>query len=211
MWTYSSSEASADSATVILTLRDSPETLALWPHQFALRYRITLGSQVLTTELTAINSGDSPFKCQMLLHTYHNVPEVTDIFVDSFMGCLCYDQLTKEDAKAETQHRGVIDREVDKIYLQKDSSFASIPVPLTLCDAERSIKIYKGASKSEAEVPVDVVFWNPWVEKAKSLADLPDDAYHKFVCIEPGIVQDWVTLESGESLTLWQTLEDVRG
>lgn len=45
----------------------------------------------------------------------------------------------------------------------------------------------------------DVVVWNPWEVKAKSMADLsPQDAYHRFICIEAGHVTDWIQLEGEE-------------
>ena len=46
----------------------------------------------------------------------------------------------------------------------------------------------------------DVVVWNPWEAKAQSMADLgPEDAYHRFICIEAGHVTDWIQLEGGDS------------
>jgi D-hexose-6-phosphate mutarotase len=52
----------------------------------------------------------------------------------------------------------------------------------------------------------DVVFWNAWVDKSRALADLDDDAYLRYVCIEPGTVSDFVVVPPGETLTLTQTL-----
>ena len=34
------------------------------------------------------------------------------------------------------------------------------------------------------------VVWNPWAEKAAALADLPDDGFRHFVCIEAAIANE---------------------
>jgi D-hexose-6-phosphate mutarotase len=47
----------------------------------------------------------------------------------------------------------------------------------------RTILIEKSGSNS-------TVIWNPWLEKAAALADLPDDGYLKFCCIETTIAND---------------------
>jgi len=46
----------------------------------------------------------------------------------------------------------------------------------------------------------DVVVWNPWVDKAHSMADFePKDGYKNMICIEAGSVRDWTKLEAGEA------------
>ena len=52
----------------------------------------------------------------------------------------------------------------------------------------------------ERDMLPDVVVWNPWEAKSKSMADLgPAGAYHRFICVEPGSVAKWNTLEAGDS------------
>lgn len=46
----------------------------------------------------------------------------------------------------------------------------------------------------------DVVTWNPWAEKAKSMADLgPEHGWKELVCVEAGAVAQWLKLEAGDT------------
>jgi glucose-6-phosphate 1-epimerase len=66
---------------------------------------------------------------------------------------------------------------VDRIY--------ESPSSILLVDdlSGRTILVEKSGSPS-------TVVWNPWEEKAAALADLPDDGYRKFCCIEAAIAND---------------------
>lgn len=46
----------------------------------------------------------------------------------------------------------------------------------------------------------DVVVWNPWGDKTKSIGDFsPKDGFQNMLCVEPGSVSSWQTLEPGEA------------
>ncbi len=46
----------------------------------------------------------------------------------------------------------------------------------------------------------DVVVWNPWTDKAKGMGDFaPKDGFRNMVCVEPGSVSSWQTLEGGDA------------
>ena len=51
-----------------------------------------------------------------------------------------------------------------------------------------------------------IVVWNPWIEKAKGMADFDDEEYHNMICVEAGSVVDWVALAGGDTWTAGQTL-----
>lgn len=54
----------------------------------------------------------------------------------------------------------------------------------------------------------DVVVWNPWIEKAKSMADFgPDEAYKNMICVEAGSVSAWQSLEAGDS---WEGAQSIK-
>jgi D-hexose-6-phosphate mutarotase len=52
----------------------------------------------------------------------------------------------------------------------------------------------------------EVVVWNPWIEKAKSMGDFGDEEYKNMICVEAGSVADWVALAGGQTWTAGQTL-----
>lgn len=53
----------------------------------------------------------------------------------------------------------------------------------------------------------DAVVWNPWVEKAKAMADFGDDEYREMVCVEPAVAASGpVVLQPGEAWSGKQVL-----
>jgi hypothetical protein len=44
-----------------------------------------------------------------------------------------------------------------------------------------------------------LVLWNPWDEKAKAMADMDDDGWQHFVCVEAGAVSTPVALEPDQT------------
>jgi len=53
----------------------------------------------------------------------------------------------------------------------------------------------------------DVVVWNPWSDKAASIADFaPKDGYKNMICVEAGSVRGWQTLEPGDAFEGAQTI-----
>jgi hypothetical protein len=108
--------------------------------------------------------------------------------------------------------------EVDRVYAHgTDNDIPDITLAQKSCDASGSgnyhpfLTVKKTARLEEPfatfeQVPADVVFWNPWSEKAAALADMDDDGYTKYVCVEPGTVANWVTVPPGKALVLTQVL-----
>jgi glucose-6-phosphate 1-epimerase len=53
----------------------------------------------------------------------------------------------------------------------------------------------------------NVVVWNPWTDKAESIADFaPKDGFKKMLCIEPGAVGSWQAVEAGDAFEGAQTI-----
>ena len=211
LWDVQSTNTTDNYGEIVFVLNDNESTRSLWPHRFILEYKVFLTLEGLSTELIAKNCGSESFDCQMLLHTYYKIDDINQIAVEGFTGSSCKNQLTSE-VIVENSVVNKISEEVDKIYMENNSNQSIGDILLSNTghgNINISKKAYKSDIMSKIVVPVDVVFWNPWIEKAKSLADLPDEAYHNFVCIEPGTVQDWVRLDPEQSLSLIQQIRTV--
>ena len=158
----------ADGSThVQLMLTANKETRALWDYNFTLIYDINIGAK-LTLKLTTINCDTEAFEITQALHTYFKVSNIQNISIEGLENTIYYDSLNNELAK---QHKSLsIEEEVDRVYFDTSSK-------ITLVDGERRIELNQEGSKS-------LVIWNPWIEKAKAMADMTDEGYETMICME---------------------------
>ena len=146
---------------------------------------IQMGSS-LEVAIESTNLGDDQLLVSGALHSYFRVGDVRQITIKGLEDAAYLDTVGQHTNRHQT---GVIeiDREVDRYY---DSS-ASVRLEDPL--KERTILIDKENSPS-------TVVWNPWIEKAAALGDLPNEDYLAFACVEAAITNDRaVALSQGET------------
>ncbi len=170
-WSVISTGTDSDGSTVIkLGVADDAQSRAIWPHAFNLFQVITVGS-TLKLELITLNAGDTPFSITQGFHTYFNVGDVTRAQVLGLEDKRFIDKVADDAIETQDGHLAV-HGEVNRIYEGVDRD-------LLIDDAslDRRIRI-RGTGSSTC------VVWNPWVETAKSMADLDDADYLTMLCVE---------------------------
>lgn len=179
MWEVWGSQANADGSTsVTLGVASSPETQAIWPHAFKLAMEITVG-KTLQLALVTHNTGDTAFTITQAMHTYFAVGDIAQTTVTGLDGTQYIDKAAGANGAIKPQAGGVtLSAEVDRVYL-------GVPAELAIADgaAQRTIRISSGGNKT-------AVVWNPWAAIAASMADLQDDDYLRFVCVETANAAD---------------------
>jgi glucose-6-phosphate 1-epimerase len=155
---------------VTLGLRDSEETRALWPHSFNLSLEIIVG-ETLNLALITRNTTNETFSLTQALHTYFKIGNIHQIVISGLTGTTYVDKTDNGIVKSQPGPL-TIDKEVDRI-------FRNVPDELIIDDKafDRRIRIKSKGSRS-------AVVWNPWVKISAQMADLNDDDYEYFVCVE---------------------------
>lgn len=192
VWELAGSSETPSGVTLKFTLRDDAETRCLWPHAFALKLEMLIGRE-LHLALRMENTGDAPFTTTSALHTYLAVGDIRRVSIEGLDGAEYLDTVgTKQVHRQEGDV--VFDREVDRNY----KTSAEIRVHDAALNRVLSVR----GSGSQC-----AVVWNPWTEKARALADLPDEDYLRFVCVESANAWgDRITLAPGASHVLATTV-----
>jgi glucose-6-phosphate 1-epimerase len=166
-WDFVRGEDSAEGVELVFRLHGNGDLG--WPYPFELNLNVHLG-ETLAVALEMKHLGESTVEISAALHTYLRVGAIEQTRVEGLAGSHYLDSL--DDHRKRSQVGAVIfDREVDRVYLADGDVRVVDPV------WHRTLDIDKSGSRA-------TVVWNPWIEKSKRLADLPDDAYHDFLCIE---------------------------
>jgi len=164
------------SIRLTLVLLSSEKTLALWPHEFRLEYRITLGKS-LVLELESFNTGEKPMAVTKGLHPYWAVSDRRNVSLCGLDGLrYCFADETTVDDKT---WKGVFvpDGHFDHVFRLSGSA------GLTLCDAGngRSLR-FSGTGYSK------YVIWTPAPFDDGAFENIPAKDAERFVCLEPAIL-----------------------
>ncbi len=171
MWTLLSAEETSDGETKIrLGVTADEETLEIWPHRFELVMEILVGTQLRVTLITQ-NTGDEPFSITQAFHAYLTIGDVNQVRV---LGLADKTYLDKADGGAEKTQSGAIaiSEETDRIYLD-------VPPELVVEDSTLGRRIRIATSGSHT-----AIVWNPWKEISMKMADLAEQDYQRFICVE---------------------------
>ncbi len=190
MWRVIATEGSDEGVTkVTLGFSDSEDTRKIWPHSFDLRLEISVG-QSLGLSLVTRNMGDQPLVITQALHTYFSVTDINRVFITGLDGVGYLDKVDDFNQKQQCGDLS-ISGEVDRIY-------TDVPAVLAINDVARprAVQIESSGNKTS-------VVWNPWRDKTANMADLDDEAYQHFVCVETAnAADDRIEIAAGESYQL---------
>ena len=192
-WTLDSIVPTDVGIAVTMSIENDAQMRALWPFDFRLVLRATFGAK-LQVLLTVINTGRAPLTFEAALHTYYATGDATTVRISGLDGVRYRD---KVDGGREHVQEGdiAIAGETDRVYLDTTSA-----VEIHDPTLRRRIAISKADSQS-------TVVWNPWIEKAHTLADLQDDEWKRMVCVETAnVAPAAVALQPGEQHTIALTV-----
>jgi len=174
-------------AQVVLALKSSAQTRSIWPQDFALKYTVTVGTQ-LTLELEVTNTGGEAFTFEEAMHTYLAVGDARQVSVHGLEDTIFIDKVQQMARRVQTDEPVTITGETDRVYLNTRAA-------CVLKDPVWARTLIVEKSHSDA-----TVIWNPWIAKAKAMSDFGDDEWPHMICIETCNVADHqVTLPPGAS------------
>lgn len=193
-WRKVDSGAQTESDTATFVLSYSPETLAIWPYRFSLRYQVSLGDDELRMQLMVVNDDMQAFAFTAALHTYLRVVDIAAVSVHGLRGCRF-----RDSAHGNTEH--VEHADVVRFAGETDRIYFSTSQPIVVNEpGQRSMRC-------SAQGFGDTVVWNPGSSLSQKLPDMEDDGYRRMVCIEAAAIEPPVTVLPGGQWQGSQTLK----
>jgi glucose-6-phosphate 1-epimerase len=193
-WRLNSIGVEKDGSVIAIFSTESDEsTRRWWPHEFHLVHRVTVGS-TLHLELTAGNTGSTPFHFEEALHTYFRVGGVESVRV---RGLDSVRYLDNTDGNREKIQSGEV-----AIAAPTDNAYLDARGSIELVDP-----ILRRGLRTGKENSATTIVWNPWQQGAAALSDLGKDEWRQMTCVEASnILGSAISLAPGEQHTLRATL-----
>jgi len=170
--------------TKLLSDEDVEITLALAPNEsarafgygdFALRFRVTVGSNL---QMEVHNYGKEPFIYEEALHTYFAVGDVRQASVSGLEGTLYIDKTDGFKRKQLGSEALRIAKETDQVHLNTNTT-------CVVHDPAWNRRLIVEKSGSET-----TVIWNPWIDKTTGLSDMAPSEWQEMICVETANAAD---------------------
>jgi glucose-6-phosphate 1-epimerase len=181
-----SGTADANASSVKLSLSDQDHTRKIWPHAFDAVTTVMLEQGRLIVALMVTNRDSAPWAFTAALHTYLRITDVRNVRLHGLQNTRYEDAIANNALSIQQEEDVQIDGELDRVYL-------SPPRELLLFEnGVQSLHI-------EQQGFEDTVVWNPGPDKARALADFPDEDWLRMLCVEAACVATPVLLQPGQS------------
>ncbi|HGF7508524.1 TPA: D-hexose-6-phosphate mutarotase [Vibrio cholerae] len=173
---------------VTLGLQATPESLAIWPYQFDVRLHVEI-RESLTVTLDVTNTDSKAWTFSGALHTYLHVGDIRETQT-SGVGTEYIDSL--QNSRLCTQHGLLtLTDTIDRVYTQ--------PEPLITVQDPALARTLTFENQGHNSA----VLWNPWQQGAQSMADMNDEGYLHFLCVESTLhapsLAEGITLQPGQN------------
>ncbi|MDP2562029.1 D-hexose-6-phosphate mutarotase [Psychrobium sp. 1_MG-2023] len=157
---------------VTLSLTPNTMTRKVFPYEFTMRVHFTLGRE-LTVEFSVENQSEQAIPCEWALHSYFNVDDINKTYVTGLDNQDYVD--TVNQLEATLLGELTFCTEVDRYFTQTQG--------------EQTINSQHQLIIAGDNCP-SVITWNPGQELASNMADIGEEFYHQFVCVERGAIKD---------------------
>lgn len=153
---------------------------------FLAAYRIDFAADALNLTFAVANTGEESFRFEAALHTYFQVQDVSEVEILGLEG-VEYEDKAAGGALEIEEGPLVFRGEVDNVYQSEGD--------VTIVDRARNVRTAIRTANSAT-----TVVWNPGPQGAAAMADMGDEEWREFVCVESANARAGaVVLEPGQT------------
>jgi len=164
--------AQGENAGLHLTFTLGPNAVsrALGYDNFRVVYKVVLSGRTLRLRISVASTGAEPLVIEEALHSYFAVDDVRAAALEGLGGAQYLDKTDGMREKSAPPGIAPLAGWTDRVYLANTSE-------ISIHDGARTIVVAKENSAT-------TVLWNPWDAVTRTMADLGDDEWPGFVCVE---------------------------
>jgi glucose-6-phosphate 1-epimerase len=178
-----------NSASISLRLIESENTLKVWPFKFEVILTVQISFRasqrpVFEQTMKVVNTDANAFEFTAAFHTYFQVKNVRETTLSNFKNVKYMDKVLNHLCDGTSDTIKLVDQ-TDRVFYE----------------APEKVEIAHGDEKTFLESInfKDKVVWNVWEAGAKKMADMGDNDWVNYICVEPAVVKTPINLKPGET------------